>query len=78
MADHVGIINHTSHPHVMSDGTVYNLGMSITSKGPAYNIVRFSPSRITIGDCSFKNKSIVYVIQRRYRIVNQDNYNLLK
>ncbi|XP_043281100.1 carotenoid isomerooxygenase isoform X2 [Venturia canescens] len=48
--EYVGIINHTSHPHVMNDGTVYNMGMSITSKGPAYNIVRFSPSRLEIDD----------------------------
>lgn len=48
--EYVGIINHTSHPHVMNDGTVYNMGMSITTKGPAYNIVCFSPSRLTIGN----------------------------
>ncbi|KAG7210341.1 hypothetical protein KM043_011879 [Ampulex compressa] len=50
VSDYVGVVNHTSHPHVMNDGTVYNLGMSVTSRGPVYNVVCFSPSRITIDD----------------------------
>ncbi|XP_015602601.1 carotenoid isomerooxygenase isoform X3 [Cephus cinctus] len=50
ISDYVGIINHTSHPLVMTDGTVYNLGMSITTRGPAYNVVCFLPSRLTIDD----------------------------
>lgn len=37
----VGILNHTSHPHVMSDGTVYNLGQTVQKTGPYYNIIRF-------------------------------------
>jgi carotenoid isomerooxygenase len=40
----VSIVSHTSHPHVMDDGTVYNLGMRVTRKGPAYIIVKFSPN----------------------------------
>ncbi|XP_066594753.1 carotenoid isomerooxygenase isoform X2 [Prorops nasuta] len=40
----VNIVNHTSHPHIMSDGTVYNLGMSLTLHGPTYNIIRFAPN----------------------------------
>lgn len=50
VSEYVGIVNHTSHPHVMSDGTVYNIGMSITSRGPVYNVVCFSPSRVTVDD----------------------------
>lgn len=50
VSDYVSIVNHTSHPHVMNDGTVYNVGLSITSRGPAYNVVCFSPTRITIDD----------------------------
>lgn len=49
VSDYVGIVNHTSHPHVMNDSTVYNMGMSVTSRGPMYNVVCFSPSRIIIG-----------------------------
>ncbi|XP_076183038.1 neither inactivation nor afterpotential B isoform X2 [Ptiloglossa arizonensis] len=50
VSDYVSIVNHTSHPHVMNDGTIYNLGMSVTPRGPVYNVVCFSPSRITIDD----------------------------
>nr|XP_003702796.1 PREDICTED: carotenoid isomerooxygenase isoform X1 [Megachile rotundata] len=50
VSDYVRIVNHTSHPHVMNDGTVYNLGLSVTPRGPMYNIVCFSPSRIIVDD----------------------------
>lgn len=50
VSDYVGIVNHTSHPHVMNDGTVYNLGLSVTSRGPQYNIICFSPNQIIIDD----------------------------
>ncbi|XP_058806677.1 carotenoid isomerooxygenase isoform X2 [Phymastichus coffea] len=47
VADYINIVSHTSHPHVLNDGTVYNLGMSITKIGPAYSIIEFSPSSFT-------------------------------
>ncbi|XP_014218319.1 carotenoid isomerooxygenase [Copidosoma floridanum] len=47
LAKYVNIVSHTSHPHVMRDGTVYNLGMTTTSRGPAYSIVRFPPSKFS-------------------------------
>ncbi|XP_034192009.2 neither inactivation nor afterpotential B isoform X1 [Osmia lignaria lignaria] len=50
VSDYVRIVNHTSHPHVMNDGTIYNLGLSVTTRGPMYNIVCFQPSRIIIDD----------------------------
>ncbi|KOC68687.1 Beta,beta-carotene 9',10'-oxygenase [Habropoda laboriosa] len=50
VSDYVGIVNHTSHPHVMNDGTVYNMGMSVTPRGPMYNVVCFSPSQIIVDD----------------------------
>lgn len=40
---YVSIVHHTSHPHVTSDGTVYNLGLSITLTGPQHNIIRLPP-----------------------------------
>lgn len=52
VSNYVNIVSHTSHPHVMNDGTVYNVGLSITSHGPAYTVVCFSPARITIGNFS--------------------------
>jgi hypothetical protein len=44
VAKYVAIVNHTSHPHVMHDGTVYNLGMSMSVTGPHYSIIKFPPS----------------------------------
>lgn len=44
LSNYVGIVNHTSHPHIMEDGKVFNVGLSLTSKGPAYNIVEFLPN----------------------------------
>ncbi|XP_071651429.1 carotenoid isomerooxygenase isoform X2 [Temnothorax longispinosus] len=55
VSEHVNIVNHTSHPHVMTDGTVYNVGLSVTPTGPRYNVVRFSPSSAT-ADNSRKEK----------------------
>ncbi|KAK9307101.1 hypothetical protein QLX08_002434 [Tetragonisca angustula] len=50
MSNYVGIVNHTSHPHITNDGTVYNLGLSVTPRGPLYNIVCFSPNQLIIDD----------------------------
>lgn len=50
ISKYVNIVNHTSHPHVMADGTVYNVGLSITSFGPRYNVVCFYPNRVSIDD----------------------------
>ncbi|XP_046673753.1 carotenoid isomerooxygenase-like [Homalodisca vitripennis] len=38
---HVAVVNHTSHPHVTSDGTVYNQAMSVQGSYPHYSIVKF-------------------------------------
>ncbi|XP_058449286.1 carotenoid isomerooxygenase isoform X2 [Malaya genurostris] len=62
VSDYVGIVNHTSHPHVMSDGTVYNLGCSITKTGPAYTIICF-PN----GEDMFENAHIVASVPARWR-----------
>ncbi|CAL1686950.1 unnamed protein product [Lasius platythorax] len=52
----VNIVNHTSHPHVMADGTIYNVGMSVTPLGPRYNVVCFYPDRVTIDDSGEKRE----------------------
>ncbi|XP_029175920.1 carotenoid isomerooxygenase [Nylanderia fulva] len=56
VSKYVNIVNHTSHPHVMADGTVYNVGLSLTSLGPRYNVVCFYPPRTTIDDSGEKKK----------------------
>lgn len=60
--ENVGIINHTSHPHVMSDGTVYNLGMTVKKTGPFYNIIQFPP-----GDDMFGKAEIIASVPARWK-----------
>ncbi|XP_058120242.1 carotenoid isomerooxygenase isoform X1 [Anopheles ziemanni] len=62
VSDYVGIVNHTSHPHVMSDGTVYNLGCSVTRTGPAYTIICFPH-----GPGMFENARIVASVPARWK-----------
>lgn len=62
VSDYVGIVNHTSHPHIMNDGTVYNMGLSVTPRGPMYNIVCFSSPRIIIGRHCSKIRNILFDI----------------
>lgn len=59
----LGIVNHTSHPHVMPDGTVYNLGLSVTKSGPAYNIICF-PN----GENMFDNARVVAELPTRWKL----------
>ncbi|XP_046590083.1 carotenoid isomerooxygenase isoform X2 [Neodiprion lecontei] len=56
ISNYVGVVNHTAHPHVMTDGTVYNLGMSITARGPAYSVICFPPNRITVDETGNEKK----------------------
>ncbi|XP_054269655.1 carotenoid isomerooxygenase-like isoform X2 [Macrosteles quadrilineatus] len=41
LSKHVAVVNHTSHPHVMPDGTVFNQAMSLRNSVPHYSIVKF-------------------------------------
>lgn len=61
--DKIGIINHTSHPHVLADGSVYNLGMTVTKAGPCYNIIHFP-----LGEKMFDNAKIVCSIPTRWKL----------
>ncbi|KAL1123020.1 hypothetical protein AAG570_002108 [Ranatra chinensis] len=45
VSNYVSIVHHTSHPHIMVDGTVYNLGLTVTPTGPKYAIVEFPFTR---------------------------------
>jgi carotenoid isomerooxygenase len=58
-----GFVNHTSHPHVMSDGTVYNVGLIVSSSGPAYAVICFPH-----GENIFKNARIVAELPTRWRL----------
>ncbi|XP_011861086.1 PREDICTED: carotenoid isomerooxygenase-like [Vollenhovia emeryi] len=57
MTKYVNIVHHTSHPHVMADGTVYNVGLSITPMGSRYSVVCFSPRSVVV-DKSGKEKEL--------------------
>ncbi|KAJ1528837.1 hypothetical protein ONE63_007211 [Megalurothrips usitatus] len=41
VASSLGIVNHTSHPLVQEDGSVVNLGMSLSATGPQYSLIHF-------------------------------------
>ncbi|NP_001266310.1 carotenoid isomerooxygenase isoform X2 [Bombyx mandarina] len=41
MTDCIALVNHTSHPHVMPNGDVYNVGMSIVKGGLRHVVVKF-------------------------------------
>ncbi|CAH2002037.1 unnamed protein product [Acanthoscelides obtectus] len=64
--DYVSIVNHTSHPHVLSDGTVYNLGTTIYATGPHHTIVEFPTNEKSDASTMFKNAKIVATIPARW------------
>ncbi|XP_037909804.1 carotenoid isomerooxygenase isoform X3 [Hermetia illucens] len=63
VADYIGIASHTSHPHVMKDSTVFNLGVGVTSAGPVYHILCFPK-----GEHMFTDAHIVATIPCRWRL----------
>lgn len=63
VTDYTGVVNHTSHPHVMSNGTVYNLGMASTKSGPVYNIICFPH-----GEGMFENAYVKAQIPCRWKL----------
>ncbi|XP_046674847.1 carotenoid isomerooxygenase-like [Homalodisca vitripennis] len=70
VSKHVAVVNHTAHPHVTQDGTVYNQAMSIQSSRPHYSIVRFpTQGEGQTGEKSnsmFENAEIVTSIKARW------------
>lgn len=63
LTDFVGVINHTSHPHILPSGTVYNLGTSMTKSGPAYTIICF-PN----GQQMFEDAHVVATLPCRWKL----------
>ncbi|CAH0550459.1 unnamed protein product [Brassicogethes aeneus] len=66
VSDYVSIVNHTSHPHVTHDGTVYNLGMSVTASGPHHNIICFPSKHTCYNKTMFEKAQIVASIPARW------------
>ncbi|XP_020817818.1 carotenoid isomerooxygenase [Drosophila serrata] len=61
--DFVGVVNHTSHPHVLPSGTVYNLGTTMTRSGPAYTILCFPH-----GQHMFEDAYVVATLPCRWKL----------
>ncbi|XP_046737498.1 LOW QUALITY PROTEIN: carotenoid isomerooxygenase [Diprion similis] len=75
ISKYVGVVNHTAHPYVMIDGSVYNIGMSITARGPAYSVICFPPNRVTVCKAGKENKlsmfdqaTIVATVHSRWKL----------
>ncbi|CAH1376481.1 carotenoid isomerooxygenase-like [Tenebrio molitor] len=67
VSNFVSIVHHTAHPHVMSDESVYNLGLATYSTGPYHIIVKFPPK--DKGHCEpnmFEQARIVAKIPARW------------
>ena len=62
MYESYGFVNHSAHPFVMNDGTVFNLGISVDKFGPSYNIICFPK-----GEKKFEDANIVAKIPTRWK-----------
>ncbi|XP_022246246.1 beta,beta-carotene 9',10'-oxygenase-like isoform X2 [Limulus polyphemus] len=54
----VAVNTATAHPHFEHDGTVYNLGSSLASSRPLYNIIKF-PSTTKSGKLKFDEGTVI-------------------
>lgn len=69
--DYTGVMSHTSHPHVLADGRVYNLGMTVRSSGPQYNVMCFAPDELDAdgdADAMFRRAQIVATVPSRWKL----------
>ncbi|XP_044744862.1 carotenoid isomerooxygenase isoform X2 [Coccinella septempunctata] len=66
ISQYISIVHHTSHPHVLRNGDVYNLAMSMSTKGPVFNIVRFPHSVPEYHEATFEKANIVASIPSRW------------
>lgn len=68
--DYTGILSHTSHPHVLADGTAYNLGMTVGTTGPQYNVICFPAAapHSTDPDAMFRRARVVATVPCRWKL----------
>ncbi|KAL0266943.1 UNVERIFIED_CONTAM: hypothetical protein PYX00_009347 [Menopon gallinae] len=69
----LGVVNHTAHPHVLPDGTVYNLGTYISKTGPKYCIIEFAKTEGTgaafpAGGSMFDQARMVASVPTRWKL----------
>lgn len=69
IARQTGIVHHTAHPHLASDGAVFNLATVPKIDGPHYCVVNFprvDPGKILkfkyalVSDYTHLNKALLY------------------
>ncbi|KAB0803588.1 hypothetical protein PPYR_00568 [Photinus pyralis] len=65
----LAIVTHTSHPHVVEDGTVYNLGLSFSRKGATYHIVCFPNDKNNDQDAMFEKAQVVSTVPSKWRLL---------
>uniref|UniRef100_A0A1B0GMU1 Uncharacterized protein n=1 Tax=Phlebotomus papatasi TaxID=29031 RepID=A0A1B0GMU1_PHLPP len=61
--DRIGIVHHSSHPHIMPDGRVFNLGLCVTGMGPKYSILEFP-----VGEKQWEKPKIVATQPTRWKL----------
>ncbi|XP_045461603.1 carotenoid isomerooxygenase [Harmonia axyridis] len=66
ISKHISIVHHTSHPHILRNGDVYNLATSMSSTGPIFNIVRFPHSESECLETTFEKAEIVAKFPSRW------------
>lgn len=62
MNRHLGVVIVTAHPHVLADGSAYNVGHSIGSSGGVYNIIHFPK-----GDKSVEEAKVIAKVPARFK-----------
>ncbi|ENN81377.1 hypothetical protein YQE_02194, partial [Dendroctonus ponderosae] len=64
--DQINIVIHTSHPHIMENSSVYNLGLSLHASGPYHSVVCFPKTLEDSDQSMFDNAKIVASIPARW------------
>jgi carotenoid isomerooxygenase len=59
---HLGVVIVTAHPHVLSDGSAYNVGQTIGSNGGEYNIIYFPK-----GEKSVEEAKVIAKVPARFK-----------
>ncbi|XP_072388973.1 carotenoid isomerooxygenase isoform X1 [Diabrotica undecimpunctata] len=66
--DYVSIVHHTSHPHILNDGTIYNLGLSVRPTGLYHSIIEFGKNENGSSKQMFEEAQIVASIPARWQL----------
>lgn len=68
ISDYVNIMHQSSHPHVMADGSLYNVGIGLNVTGPAYKIIHYpAANEDKPSSFSFMNARVVASVPCRWK-----------